>query len=168
MTVTLSSAGGSSVPNWALLASNAPTGVSTYTFSGLAGYSRYRIFAPNLVPSGAGGLQLRINADSGANYNWGFFGFSASTVTGNQTSLATFYTADSTPTTTAFSRQFDIENALLLTPKFITSTSTGYSGSVYVVNGFGSYITTSAITSITLLMSANNFSTGTIYLLGAN
>ena len=161
-----------SVPNWQLLQTATPSGVSTITFSGLAGYSRYRILAPNLIPSGDDTLGLRINADSSTKYNYGYLGLLAGVFggdSGNTSRFATFYT-DCAGVSGVSSRQFDIENALLLIPKFITSTSTSFNagGNRNVVNGFGSYITTSAITSITLLYFSNNFSTGTIYLLGAN
>ena len=166
MTLTLNSAPGSSVPNWQLITSSAPTGVSTVTYSGLSGYSKYRILAPNLVPSGSAFFALRINADSGANYN------NVSTGIGSSPSVyyaannsATSFLISATTSTTAQYFQIDIDHALLLTPKFISGTSYSTNNAV---NTFGNYITTSAITSITLLTSANNFSTGTIYLLGAN
>ena len=158
-----------SVPNWQLVTSATPSGVSTVTFSGLAGYSRYRILAPNLVPSGSASLQLRINADSGAKYNYGTIGNNNGYMGSLVSTLDTFYTAYASGASTATSQQIDIENALLLAPKFITSTFNASVSSQWLAfNGFGNYITTSALTSITLLMSANNFSTGTIYLLGAN
>jgi len=165
MTVTLGVSGGYSVPNWTLVTSSAPTGVSTVTYSGLSGYSKYRILAPNLVPSGAARFDLRLNGDSGSNYSSFGIGQSSGAIAGFNNNLTTQFQFINTLATTAFNFQIDIENALLLTPKFISGTVAV--GTVSSTFG-GQYITTSVITSITLVTSANNFSTGTIYILGAN
>ena len=168
MTVTLSSPG-STVPNWTLLQTATPTGVSTYTFSGLSGYAKYRIKAPNLICTTSGAsLQLRINGDTGANYSaYGqVYGPStsgqASTV--GATALTIGYVSNSLQGISAV----EIDDALLLTPKQLAILY-GYSTGplTYVLTGmyFG---TNAVISSLTVLLSANNFSTGSIYLEGAN
>ena len=175
MTVTLNSAGGSSVPNWTLVTSSAPTGVSTVTYSGLSGYSKYRILAVGLAAV-SGTSAIRINGDSGANYSDIFAGpaaFSSSspttplTITLNQTSLALSSAAGTIPT-------FDIEidNATILTPKSIKGWGTDANlGASTATGGYGQisgiYATSSLLTSISIVRSAN-FTSGTIYLLGAN
>ena len=155
-----------SVPNWTFVTSSAPTGVSTVTFSGLSGYSKYRILAPNLVPSGVANFQFRLNADSGSNYNTNLAGWSGGTASTSGNTPTTQGMISFGSLTSAWSFQLDIDHALLATPKFISGYSQNATNTVW--NILGTYITTSAITSITLLTSANNFSTGTIYLLGAN
>jgi len=170
--LNLSSLSSGTVPNWLPLQNSTPGAVSTITFSGLSGYSKYRILAPNLVFSATStALQVRLNGDTAANYLVGGTSSSANTPgtvafsSGGSTSLA-FQTANTTPG----SYQVDIDHALLAVPKFITANCNVFNNS----NAFttqtisGTYTTTSTLTSITLLLSANNFSTGTIYILGAN
>ena len=65
-------AGGSSVPNWTLLQTATPSGVASVTFSGLSGYSKYRINGV-VSPSGTLNLALRINADTANHYAAGFY-----------------------------------------------------------------------------------------------
>ena len=165
MTVTLGSAGGASVPNWQLLQTSTPTGVATVTFSGLSGYSKYRVFAPNLVPSATCYFQIRFNGDSATNYNIGYMGIFGGTFSANTNNNANSIIPLIQNNTLPFSLQMDIDHALLLTTKFVSGTvniSSSYE------NFTGNYITTSTLTSITIFTSANNFSTGSIYLLGAN
>ena len=168
MTVTLNAAGGSSVPNWTLVASNAPTGVGTYTFSGLAGYSKYRILAPNLICTvGGASLQLRLNGDSGANYLFSDSRNNTAALGGGALPTAVAQLTIASIINTAPSGvMFEVDHALLAIPKFISGKAASQFGDTFDFNGF--YTTTSTLTSITLLLGGNNFSTGTIYLLGAN
>ena len=165
----------SSVPNWTLLQTSTPSGVATVTFSGLAGYSKYRIMAGNVVAA-SGTTQLRINADSGNNYNVlvstisnpGSAPYSAVVPTLATTGVALGNQAGTAPT-------FDVQvdNSPILAPKGIVGWGSDISISqiapnlaqVGIINAL--YITTSAITSISIVRTAN-FSSGSIYLLGAN
>ena len=155
MTVTLSSAGGSSVPNWTLLQTATPSGVATVTFSGLSGYAKYRILAPTITLASAGVLSMRINADSGSNY-FMLVG------TGSLVSANTNFYLNANYFGTAQSGWAEIDSALLLAPKFVTI-ALGAAGGLVA----STYNTTSAITSFTVFSSVN-FAAGTIYLLGAN
>ena len=176
MALTSGQLAGGSVPNWQSVASNSSlSGLSTITFSGLTGYSKYRILAGGLVAA-SGTTQLRINADSAANYNLVVptvynptnAPYSAPTVTLGATGIPLGNQAGTAPT-------FDvqIDNALLLTPKGIvgwgedvgTAANAASGAAVGVINGL--YVTASAITSISIVRTAN-FTSGTIYLLGAN
>lgn len=160
-------ASGYSVPNWQPVANASPSGVTNYTFSGLSGYAKYRILITNLTTtSGSTTILLRINADTGTNYTYGYTTFSGATVsgvTGSSTSIPFGATSNSNAT----SLQADIDHALLATPKFVSGTAVGPSNvDNPLVNGW--YNTTSTISSLTLLLNAYNFLTSTIYLLGAN
>ena len=165
MTVTLSSAGGSSVPNWTLLQTSAPSGVATVTFSGLSGYSKYRVMTTNLtVVTGTPAVTATLNGDSGANY---FLVRNSNGATGptgvmSNTNLAP---SISVSTTAVAWVAFEIENALNLSPKFYTFSGT------FTTNGFqgvGIYQTTSLLTSLSLITASSTFNAGSIYLLGAN
>ena len=165
-----------SVPNWQLLQTSTPSGVASVTFSGLSGYSKYRILAPNLVMGGTSQvLELRMNADSGSNYSYAISSLVNGSTSGrnNGGSLSTFFPLNvpSFPDIGNLGQyQFDIEHALLATPKLVTGNASYFpaSGLANIFQYLGTYVTTSILTSITLLLSANNFSTGSIYLLGAN
>ena len=170
MTVTLNSAGGASVPNWQLVASASPTGVKTQTFSSLTGYSKYRILIPNMIISaGIDFLYLQFNGDVGANYSWQNFGYAGGGVTSGSNASQTYLNLFTglMNNTTASSFTIDIENALIAAPKYVTGVGQQPSNAV-TQSSAGWYNSTSAITSITLGVITNNFSSGTIYLLGAN
>jgi len=165
MALLLSSLQSPSVPNWTLLQTATPSGVATVTFSGLSGYSKYRVFAPNLVPSATCYFQIRFNGDSATNYNTGYSGISGGAINANTNNNTNSLTPLIQNNLTSLFLQMDIEHALLLTTKLVSgivNVSSSY------VNFTGSYITASALTSITIFTSANNFSTGSIYLLGVN
>lgn len=169
MTLTLGSAGGSSVPNWQLLQTSTPSGVSIVTFSGLSGYSKYRILACNLTSAANNPVYaLRLNADSTNKYQTlGITvgsAFSAGGAYAPTTEIA--ITATSGGALAGFITS-DIDHALLLCPKLVNST--GQQQGYGVINQLALYQTTSVLSSITFFsVSAVNFSTGSIYLLGAN
>ena len=152
-----------SVPNWTLLQSATPSGVAAVTFSGLSGYSKYRILAQNIVAS-SGISTITFNGDSSTHYSYAkVLGSSTSpTMTVNASGIATG-TSDTTP---AYDLQID--NALILAPKtFQGWIAEGGTNASLLLHLNGVYQTTSALTSITITRSAN-FTSGSIYLLGAN
>ena len=160
---TFPAAAGSSVPNWVLLQTSTPSGVATVTFSGLSGYSKYRILAQNIVAS-SGTSTITLNGDSSTHYSYArVFGAATSpSITVNASGIATG-AADTTP---AYDLQID--NALILTPKtFQGWIAEGATNASLLLHLNGVYQTTSALTSITITRSAN-FTSGSIYLLGAN
>lgn len=166
MTVTLSSAGGgSSVPNWQLLSTNAPSGVATVTFGSLAGYSKYRIMAPNIGTAATCSFNFRVNGDTGFNYYWSQRAQNGATLSGTGSSG----TAHSIDAANAQGRQVlsvEIDGALILTPKQINSESSVLVG--VMTSTFGQYLSASLITSLSLVLTSSSFNAGTIYLLGAN
>ena len=162
---------GYSVPNWQPVTSSTPSGVSTVTFSGLSGYSKYRIMAPNCTVSTSGGPYIRFNGDSGTNYN--DIGtrniVNSSNIANLAANIGATYINCASPSgsgSTKLSFDFDIDDALTLCPKRYTGWAT-QNGSDGYINVTGMYATTALLTSITINGGAN-FVTGSIYLLGAN
>jgi len=171
MTVILGAGGGSSVPNWQLLQTSTPTGVATVTLSGLSGYSKYRILmASSLCTVSTTQLRLQMNGDSSvSNYTYGWTSYVGATIAGNANSGLGSIILGSLHNSNPSSYQIDIEHALLATSKFLSGSSQNYGSiGVHVPAYSGWYVTTAALTSITLYLSSNNFSSGRIELLGAN
>jgi len=174
MTVTLNSAGGASVPNWLIVQTNsALSGLSTITFSGLSGYAKYRLMASNLVAV-SGTTVVTLNSDTTAKYS---FVSTANTnsvaADGYQTYKGTAQTSVPLSTGNGIAPSFDVtvDNALILTPKAIVgwgadTTNLG-TASFEIGRIDGIYQSSSLLTSITITRTAN-FTSGTIYLLGAS
>lgn len=166
MTVTLNSAGGASVPNWTLLQSTSATSVASVTFSGLSGYSNYRVAAHYLY----GGIQvvntaIQINNDTGSNYAY----WSLSLASTTSFTPATLDSATSIPiiSTNGVRGSFvcDIDKAMLASPKNLVFSG----GSSGWNNGEGSYSTSSSISSIKVFNTGGfTYGSGTFYLYGAN
>jgi hypothetical protein len=180
MTVTLTSAG-ASVPNWTLVSSNTPNGVTSVSFTGLAGYSKYRLSYMNLGNNTAGSwyaTTLTLNGDTSTNYAYSQIGGPANNyVSGTSSASATGISLTNIYSVNYASNgmvgNIEIENALLSTAKYFNGTFAGFSGSVqnaYTLDGV--YKTSSALTSITFTISSsaqfNNTNGGTFYLYGAN
>lgn len=160
---------GSSVPNWTLVTSSTPSGVATVTFSGLSGYAKYRIVIPGITLASASNLNVRLNADSAANYSHGFSGSTnTSTFFGTSSIGSTNFTiGNAQVTATVIGLTLEIDNCLVLVPK--TANGTMFNGSGGTCKFDGAYQTTSLITSITVTNTATaNFTAGSIYLEGAN
>lgn len=161
-----------SVPNWQLVTSSAPSGVTTVTFSGLSGYAKYRLIFNSLsFQSTSTALFLSINGNTTAtNYATGFYwsGASNAVVLNNATSypgVNILYNGGAGSIGSVF-LNCDIEGALILAPKFVKSFATDGLGKTTDATGF--IAIASIITSLTLTTDAGNFIGGSIYLLGAN
>lgn len=165
-----------SVPNWTLLQNATPSGVASVTFSGLSGYSKYRIaFAGQFGIASSATVMLQLNGDTTTTY----FGY-ARTMIGSGSATAQFNGGGLAATSlqitmgagsnsyTSFT--VDIDHALLSSGKYITYSSATQGTTPIEMEGFGRYVTTSTLTSIKLLASAGSFSwsTGNMELLGAN
>jgi hypothetical protein len=165
---TPSSSSGS-VPNWQLVSTQTPSGVATVTFSGLAGYSKYRIMTSGLTSVGGGYLTFRVNGDTAAKYTYINLGSNGSALsvntllTGPDTSCQVGYADTANPGTMCV----EIDNALVVAPKEIFIGAWNRPGAQTFMPGGGSYAGTSLITSLTVF-TATNFNAGSIHLLGAN
>ena len=168
MTVTLNSAGGSSVPNWQLVTSSAPSGVSTVTFSGLSGYAKYRVITANLTGTAgtAPTTTMTLNGDSSTNYSThGSFwsGGVFSELASINTSSLPLGGGGGSPAV-SLGATVDIEHALLACPKAIVVSSAQSSLNAYDYHA--EYKTTSVLSSVTI--TSQTLTAGSVYLLGAN
>ena len=164
----------SSVPNWTLLQTATPSGVASVTFSGLSGYSKYRVIGCALVGTLSNiVVALQLNGDSGSNYRYfgnnfdnGYPNSINSSSSGKTSYLLTqgFYSA----TAAGSDFNLDVDHALLLSNKVMESKGYGPNDNSTTINA-GHYQTTSPLTSLTILTTVGgNFTAGTIELLGAN
>jgi hypothetical protein len=160
------------------LSPNAWTVVSSVTFNNtslsasftsLSGYKKYRVLFPYTTGPVATWF-LRLNGDTGNNYSsirWSpNSGTGTATTNGDNINLP----GPSGGSSSGGIFTLDIDFATLACHKFV-STNTGYgrvvsSDTLYNTNGI--YQSTSAISSITITGTTNNFVSGTVYLLGAN
>ena len=170
------SASGYSVPNWQLISSASPSGVVSYTFSGISGYSKLRLVA-ELITAGASGtfgiISIQPNADSTATHYFAnsiFYGTSTSIVS-NQGSYASLIASNVqfAANSTVFG-EWEIDNANNSTaPKNVNFWLTSSTSTTSQNNGTAIFTPTAAITSI-LFGNPSGTATisGNLYLLGAN
>lgn len=162
---------GSSVPNWTLLQTATPSGVLTATFSGLSGYSRYRVIMNITTSTGTGqSLYLIINGDTTiTNYPGGFSNATSATAFANGNG---FGNQSSTSASTKQVSEWEIDNALLATHKKVVWSapiSNNGSGIGALLNGNGLYLGSSVISSLAVnAIGGTQTMTGSVYLLGAN
>jgi len=176
MTVTLSSAGGSSVPNWQLLQTATPSGVATVTFSGLSGYSKYRLVSKITVAASGtyGTWSVQINADTNIS-NYFAVGMQGNSGTlnaaSNLTAYATFgfYTGLNSSGAYIFGN-WEIDNALNTnSPKYGDVNFYSNVNAVSAINTKAIYWPTAAITSILIgNVGGTAAISGTLWLQGAN
>jgi hypothetical protein len=148
------------------------SGSTTVTISGLSGYNQLLMFYKNASTNTATNFGVRLNADSGANYNSSrmWLGWGASNaVTGNggqqdgSNSFTGGQTADAAGIASGSYHIFGA-NSTGVKPIFGWGTGQATGGEFWSVNGY--YAGTSVISSISLV-SANTFDAGTIYVFGA-
>ena len=157
-------------PNaWTLVGSSGLTGVNTHTFSSLSGYKTYRLIVISANVASGVEIGLRINGDTTAGNYQGLLGTSVSVSKSYIHWLNTNTTA-----LNAFGGHstVDIYNANIASPKRIgngtTATNSGSVAGTDIISGM--WKGTATITSITTFNATNadNFTQGTVYLLGAN
>jgi hypothetical protein len=142
---------------------------TTYTVSGLSGYNTLAIYYSNVVSDG-GNIIIRLNTDTGANYNYyggGFVGASSwasSNIRRVDNSASTNITVIGNATTNANAIGLTIFGANGTGPKqFIMNSGTGNGPIQYSINGY--YTGGSVISSISII-GASSF-TGTVQIYGA-
>lgn len=148
------------------------TGASTITISGLSGYNQILMFYKNASSGAADAFSVRLNADSGANYNnarmwlgWG----ASNAVTGNggvQDGATSFGGGQTSGAAGVAHGSYHIfgANSTGIKPVIGWGTGLATGGEFWSTNGY--YAGTSVISSISLI-SSTNFDGGTIYVFGA-
>lgn len=164
-----------SYPEFHLIEEKTPTGVGTVTFSSLgSGYKAYqlRIVGRGTQAANSVNLLLQFNGDTGANYDYQYAerqGNANNTPTSAfaQTStLGGVLTAANAVANTPADMVVDIAQPEQTTFHKTTRTSGGYKSSnaaagIFAYEAKGYWRSTAAITSITALLSAGNYDTGT-------
>jgi hypothetical protein len=179
----LTVAGG--VPTWAAPAGGgadytlinaggtALTGATTITVSGISGKNSLFIFTEGDFDADANSVfTLRFNSDTASNYSnnglqvtKGSPNVVALNFDQNQTSIEIANQGTSATTYGAFYMKVDGCNATGIKPFQYTSISDVNTGISF--SGIGRYKGTSAISSVSFISSAGNFTSGTIYVYGA-
>ena len=161
-----------SVENYVALQTSS-LGVTTVTFSGLSGYSKYRCLFLGAVASTFLGIAARINGDSTAgNYTWGGVQTSstASTaVAGASSNSSSFqFATAATSSAVGIYAELEIEGCTLTAIKFMRGrgTANGTTATDLIVGG--GYNQTGAVTSITIFNLGTGAMNGVLTLFGAN
>lgn len=172
---------GATAPEWATLASGGLTSLasgnltgSSVTISSIVGtYKTLVLSVDNPYHTSQPQLALRFNGDSGAsNYRWVSINTGNTSVnTGSAgSSIALLPNNIGANSTSYASAYVEIPNyALTTVRKAITSIGNYGDGSVPLTSfATGGWVSASAITSITILVTSNDFTGGTYTLYGAN
>jgi hypothetical protein len=144
-------------------------GAATYTSATIAGtYKDLKIYVKSFKPStDAGQLNMRINGDSGANYNYDA-GTNGATVTPGNTSFPVTYTNDNSVATGLNVIQIDDYASAQLRHIFLhgagNNATTTTDINTWVT--YGIYKTTTAITTLTFFAASGNLTSGTVQIYG--
>lgn len=148
-----------------------PGGVSTVTFSSIPATYRHLEIVASVTASVSTNLLLRVNGDTGANYDWQRLQASAASVIGTEsigdTSITVAAVAAAAPTVldlTVPDYRSGVQKAVTSQSTFKSGTS---SGNLRMANYAGWWRTTDVISSLTLLLgAAGNISGSRIALYG--
>jgi hypothetical protein len=169
-------ASGGWTPNYALINTGGTTlsGVSTVTVSGLSGYNSFFVVVNTLSTVAAGDFAIKLNGDSGSNYNYNNWLMTATTFSADQV-------LGGTGGATSFAQLGNVGNAGAsqgLTMTILGGNTSGIKIASWVttanhtqagarsVNGQGQYFGTGVISSLTIFTGGTNFDNGTIYIYG--
>ena len=150
------------------LATGSLTGASIIISSISGDYRDLSLRVFNYIPASTGGLNIRFNGDSGAKYTSIYYSSSGENTSYGSNQCRLSEDASSTATTgyinsTIFEYANAISRKLLTTLSITEETATP----VFNLIGFnGSFNSTAAITSITLLPNTGSFTSGTYFLYG--
>jgi hypothetical protein len=155
-----------------LLSTTSLTG-SSVTISDISqSYKNLRLIIKNVYATSIGDINIRLNGDTGSNYNSSAVRNKGTTLSGGNAVSGTLFTASSVSTlnNTAIQKTF----AVCFLPRYtdtdqqeFTTTSLSYWDNLptYFAQN-GTYDKSAAITSITIIQESGNFSGGTAYLYG--
>lgn len=151
------------------LATASLSGIST-TASWSGTYKRIIISVPGIYISASNvAVNIRFNGDSGTNYRGGMGNYSATYAAGNgSTSFTGLQTGTAGGNVTSYYLTFETPAATSSAKPFTISAFAGYVP--VVATGNGAYLSSSALTSVTLLSNdgTSTFTAGSIYVYGAN
>lgn len=154
---------------WTHISTTTPSG-STYSFSGLSGYKKYRIVCSSIKCSAGSVIGFRINNNSSSIYDrFGIGGGNGSPwyVTSQETTY--HYSGYNAGTgSSGMSCEYTIDAADLTGIKTIDGYLIMFDGGQYGANMKSIVNQTSAVTSIQLISLASSFASGTISLFGGN
>jgi hypothetical protein len=165
----------SSTPTWVQVASAATTSGTTVTVSGLSGYNQLFASFENISSAGVAihNYDFRVNADSGANYNYSYYSIrNANQVSGSYTAAgSSFYLARFATGVSKLTGGMYINGANGTSKKFtMGSSSIDTDSTTYDItspNIQGTYDGTAVISSISIITSATAFDSGTIRIFGS-
>lgn len=147
---------------WQLISSSTPTSGSTVNFNSVSGYKKLRLVIKGLTLTAVAIVQVRLNDDSGANYDLGASNAASAIIAANQWSVGSatgsFAIADLTFST-----------ADQPVPQAATGLWTSDGGSAGRVGLHAVYRPAGAITAVNVVLSTSSFgsgNTGTIALYG--
>lgn len=153
-----------------------PTSASSVTFSGLTSFNYYYVLFRNVGTGSADFWHIRLNSDSGSNYNdvgWQFkntsAGFSATNLQQNANSNGTEFYWGQTGTSNTISGGVLITGGASSGVKMFQSLSGGPGDPGYTYNNMGWWDNTNLVTSIRIGKAfGNNFSSGSVFIYGGN
>jgi hypothetical protein len=157
-----------------LLATSPLTGASVTVSSISQNYKHLLVLFKGVYTSASENITIRLNGDSGTNYNWVYTRVITSTVTGLASSGSTYYQC-STATGNSSTPINQLTNSAIWLYRYtdtdyqeISSASYGYQAGYSYHSATGVYDKNAAITSITYLPLTGNWSGGTAYLYGVS
>jgi hypothetical protein len=164
--------------NFSLIGSASLSG-STTTISGISGMNQLYVLINNASTTGGGdALRLRINTDTGANYDefrgevLGNTSWAATNVNGN----ANLSNTNILLTVTSNSGAGGYFGGALINGcntagnkmvQYSGGSAAGGGMGQYVVSGFGRYVSSSTVSSVSFNTSANSFDSGTMFVYGS-
>lgn len=160
--MAISKLGGTGSDNWELISSVTPTAASAaVNFTGLSPYKKLLIRCTGLSQVG-GTASVRLNNDSGTNYDWQYLEDSApatEAATGDVLTAQTSFALNLV--TKGFAIFSSCDNSGLKIMEEAASDATLY---VYLANGF--YVASAIITQVNLVSSGTFNASGTVALYG--
>ena len=146
------------------------TGAATITVSGISNKSKLYIYIASMSSANASsGFTLRFNADSGNNYQYGFYGITSATpYTDFQAAGSSqFLAVQGNNAANASSVAMVVWGANNTGYKPYTLNTHGNGTGIIAGSMTGAYFGSSAISSVSVLSGSGNFDAGTIYVYGA-
>jgi hypothetical protein len=160
-----------SANNWTVIA-NSGINWSNFTFTGISGYRKLRLFAPRLEAASGAGVFVRVNSNGtvGNYFNsrtQTFNGTPGGTTSGSQDSIQFGISADITPGT--FDLIFEFANLATISKTITGRFAQNQSSFTAIGEAYrGYFVPTAAITSLQIFSGGTLIAGQPVYLLGQN